>query len=62
MSGFEAEDEEISVGSEEDEEDVETVEEDKGRWVARDIELLDGIRDVGYWIEGKEARVRVELR
>ena len=34
----------------------------KGRWVQREEELVDGMKDVGFWIEGREARVRVELR
>lgn len=34
----------------------------KETWVRREVELLDGTRDVGYWVEGREARVRVELR
>ena len=34
----------------------------KGKWVRREMELVDGTREVGFWIEGKEARVRVELR
>lgn len=31
-------------------------------WVAREVELVDGTREVGFWIEGRAARVRVELR
>ena len=34
----------------------------EGRWVRREVELLDGTREVGFWIEGREARVRVEWR
>lgn len=34
----------------------------RGRWVAREVELEDGMRDVGFWIEGREAKVRVENR
>ena len=31
-------------------------------WVEREVELVDGTREVGFWIEGRAARVRVELR
>ena len=33
-----------------------------GRWTKREVELRDGTREVGFWIEGSEARIRVELR
>ena len=33
-----------------------------GKWAQREEELVDGTKDVGFWIEGKEARVRVESR
>lgn len=36
--------------------------EDKSRWVRREMELTDGTREVGFWVEGPKARVRVELR
>lgn len=32
----------------------------KGKWTRRETELVEGTRDVGFWIEGREARVRVE--
>ncbi|MCJ1476002.1 hypothetical protein MMC13_004666 [Lambiella insularis] len=35
---------------------------EQGKWVRRKVELLDGTREVGFWIEGREARVRVEYR
>lgn len=35
---------------------------DPKKWVQREEELVDGTKDVGFWIEGKEARVRVDLR
>lgn len=35
---------------------------DEARWTKREIELRDGTREVGFWIEGREARVRVEIR
>lgn len=31
-------------------------------WKRREMELVDGTREVGFFVEGKEARVRVELR
>ncbi|KAI4269632.1 MAG: hypothetical protein LQ337_007164, partial [Flavoplaca oasis] len=31
-------------------------------WVRREIELVDSTRPVGFWVEGKEARVRIERR
>ena len=35
---------------------------DQKKWTRREIELEDGTRDVGFWIEGREAVVRVERR
>ncbi len=37
-------------------------ERDRTRWERREMELVDGTREVGFWVEGKKARVRVELR
>ena len=34
----------------------------KGKWVRREVELVDGTREVGFWIEDRMARVRVEVR
>ncbi|TQV99699.1 tubulin-specific chaperone [Cordyceps javanica] len=31
-----------------------------GRWVKREVELRDGPRQLGYWIDGLDARIRVE--
>ena len=31
-------------------------------FVRREVELADGTREVGFWVEGREARVRVEYR
>ncbi|EGX94042.1 tubulin-specific chaperone, putative [Cordyceps militaris CM01] len=31
-----------------------------GRWVKREVELRDGPRQLGYWVDGLEAKVRVE--
>ena len=35
---------------------------EKGKWVRREVELVDGTREIGFWIEGREAKVRVEWR
>jgi len=35
---------------------------DRSRWERREMELVDGTREVGFWVEGKTARVRVEPR
>ncbi|MCJ1284726.1 hypothetical protein MMC26_004062 [Xylographa opegraphella] len=48
-----SEDEPAALGDEEKE---------KGKWVRREVELVDGTREVGHWIEGREANVRVEYR
>ncbi|KAL8787151.1 MAG: hypothetical protein Q9213_002367 [Squamulea squamosa] len=37
-------------------------EKDKNLWVHREIELVDSTRPVAFWIEGREAKVRVERR
>ncbi|KAI9878772.1 MAG: hypothetical protein M1830_010574 [Pleopsidium flavum] len=34
----------------------------EGKWVKREVELVDSTREVGFWIEGREAKVRLELR
>lgn len=34
----------------------------EGKWVKREVELVDGTKDVGFWIDRREARIRVELR
>ncbi|KAJ2965704.1 hypothetical protein NQ176_g10487 [Zarea fungicola] len=31
-----------------------------GRWVKREVELRDGPRQLGYWVDGQDAKVRVE--
>lgn len=47
-----------------DEERVERKEERREgvSWVRREMELVDGTREVGFFVEGKVARVRVEVR
>ncbi|KAL8824979.1 MAG: hypothetical protein Q9191_004691 [Dirinaria sp. TL-2023a] len=32
------------------------------QWVRREVELADGTKDVGFWIENPKARIRIELR
>lgn len=53
-----------SVGGEREEEGrgEEKEDKDKGRWVQREEELVDGTKNVGFWVEGREARVRIEMR
>ncbi|KAI4141591.1 MAG: hypothetical protein LQ340_007598, partial [Diploschistes diacapsis] len=34
---------------------------DPRKWVRRETELVEGTRALGYWIEGREAIVRVEV-
>ncbi|KAL8863064.1 MAG: hypothetical protein Q9178_000437 [Gyalolechia marmorata] len=40
----------------------ENMKKDKNLWVRREIELVDSTRPVAFWVEGREARVRVERR
>ncbi len=35
---------------------------EKEGWRRREMELADGTREVGFFVEGGEARVRVEVR
>ncbi|MCJ1461526.1 hypothetical protein MMC07_000123 [Pseudocyphellaria aurata] len=62
--GWSCSEEEDEVGNDESgvERDKVMRENEKGKWVRREMELEDGIKDVGFWIDGREARVRVELR
>lgn len=41
---------------------AERAKERESAWERREVELIDSTREVGFWVEGKEARVRVELR
>ena len=38
------------------------VEKKTGRWVKREVELRDGPRQLGFCVDGLEARIRVEVR
>ncbi|KAI9770510.1 MAG: hypothetical protein M1835_006543 [Candelina submexicana] len=44
-----------------DEEDKVVSADEQGNWVKREVELRDGTREVGYWVEAQEATVRIEL-
>ena len=32
------------------------------KWKRREVELSDGLREIGYWIEEGKARIRIEIR
>ena len=49
-------------GAEEAEGKEKKEERERGKWVSRDVEIVDSTREVGFWVEGKEARLRVEDR
>jgi tubulin-specific chaperone E len=34
---------------------------EKGKWMRREVELENGTRQIGFWIDGSEAKVRVEI-
>jgi tubulin-specific chaperone E len=60
--------EEEEIGSsDDDDEDTTTIktkeraDEDKGKWMKREVEIEDSTRQVGYCVEGLEARIRVEV-
>lgn len=53
----------IGLGGEEDKEPTSSQTERKvGKWVKREVELQDGPRQLGFCVDGREARVRVEIR
>jgi hypothetical protein len=35
---------------------------EKGKWMRREVEIVDGTRQVGFCVDGMEAKVRIELR
>jgi len=35
---------------------------EKGRWMKREVEIEDGTRQVGFCVDGMEAKVRIEMR
>lgn len=34
---------------------------ERGKWMKREVELENGTRQIGFWIDGSEAKVRVEI-
>ena len=34
----------------------------QGKWMKREVEIMDGTRQIGFWVDGLEAIVRVERR
>ena len=34
---------------------------DPRKWVRREVELVESMRTLGYWVEGRDARIRVEV-
>lgn len=34
---------------------------EKGKWMRREVELENGTRQIGFWIDGSKAKVRVEI-
>jgi tubulin-specific chaperone E len=63
VAGYE--DEENSDDEDEEDEAIDvtmTASKDKGKWMKREVEIEDGTRQVGFCVDGREARVRVEMR
>lgn len=60
--GWSCSEEEDDVNESGAEKDSVMYEKEEGKWVRREMELADGTKDVGFWVDGREARVRVELR
>jgi hypothetical protein len=66
VAGYEEEEEE-DYSDDEDEDSKESKvtvmsTNEKGKWMRREVELQDGTRLVGFYIDGMEAKVRIELR
>ncbi len=34
---------------------------EKGKWMRREVELENGTRQIGFWLDGMDAKVRIEL-
>lgn len=49
-------------GAQEDKEPALQTERKVGKWVKREVELQDGPRQLGFCVDGQEARIRVEIR
>jgi hypothetical protein len=59
--------EELGDSSDEDddeprEEKVSTTSKDQGKWMKREIEIVESTRRIGFCVDGMEARVRVEMK
>lgn len=64
IAGYEDEEDDSSDNEDEDTKIAATktsMNEDKGKWMKREVEIEDSTRQVGYCVEGMEARVRVEV-
>ena len=48
--------------SSDDEAEVHDKNGENGEWVAREVEMVAGTRTLGTFVEGREARVRIEMR
>jgi hypothetical protein len=62
VAGYEEEEDDSSDDEDEDTKMTDTKapgNEDKGKWMKREVEIEDSTRQVGYCVEGMEARVRV---
>ena len=65
VAGYEDEEEDSSDDECEDAPALETkiaVATEKGKWMKREIEIEDSTRQVGFCVDGVEAKVRVEVR
>jgi hypothetical protein len=71
VAGYEDKEEDSDSDEEDENEEVEETANDdaisdtlasKGKWMRREVELEDGTRQVGFCVDGMQAKVRVELR
>ncbi|KAK4697840.1 tubulin-specific chaperone E, partial [Lecanoromycetidae sp. Uapishka_2] len=62
VSGYDDEEGWSVSEDESDEDEKPRVKGKKGRWAEREVELVDGTREVGNFIQEKKVRVRVEVR
>ena len=63
VAGYEEEEDDSSDDEVEDTktDDTKSGSDGKGKWMKREVEIVDSTRQVGYYVEGMEARVRVEV-
>ena len=52
----------VSDGQTEQATDLQENGHQQGRWMKREVEIMDGTRQIGFWVEGSEVIVRVERR